>query len=104
MPNARKTRMNLQEVTTRNTNARRIIAGFTTDFPTLARFWQQIDTALADTAELCAELTGLRRHLANLAAAARATLAAHDEDETDPLSYLRDELHAQGHDIDRRRA
>jgi hypothetical protein len=39
---------------------------------------------------------------ANLLAAIRATLAAHADDETDPLYYLRDELNArqisaQGH-------
>jgi hypothetical protein len=41
---------------------------------------------------------------ANLAAAGLATLAAHHDDEPDPLAYLRDELRAQGHDITRGRA
>lgn len=45
---------------------------------------------------LSAELTGTRLDWANLLAAARATLAAYDEGEGDPLSYLRDELAAQG--------
>ena len=52
---------------------------------------------------ISAEVTGLRAALnrarlsnANLAAAALASMAAHDEGEADPLSYLRDELAAQG--------
>jgi hypothetical protein len=52
---------------------------------------------------LCAEVTRLRSRLArtvidlqNLVAAARATLSAHREGESDPLYYLRDELEAQG--------
>jgi hypothetical protein len=42
--------------------------------------------------------------LANLAAAALATLMAHCDGEPDPLCYLRDELSAQGYDINRGRA
>jgi hypothetical protein len=55
-------------------------------------------TAIADIPVLLAELERLRSLLtwartefANLLAAARATLAATDEGEPDPLSYLRDE-------------
>jgi hypothetical protein len=95
-------RINLQGVTDRNETARSIITGFSTALPTLTHFWQQIDAALADTPTLTTELSRLnadlatiRRHRANLAAAARATLAAHHDGEPDPLSYLRDELDAQ---------
>ena len=58
-------------------------------------------TAIADIPVLLAEiervldlLTRARTEFANLLAAARATLAALDERETDPLSYLRDEVDA----------
>lgn len=51
----------------------------------------------------CDEIDRLARMLAvarrchqNLAAAARATVAAADDGEPDPLYYLRDELQAQG--------
>lgn len=64
--------------------------------------------ALADAFDtiprLCTEIGRLRARLArtltdlhNLIAAARATLGAHADGEDDPLYYLRDELHAQGH-------
>ncbi|GAB3429142.1 hypothetical protein [Flindersiella endophytica] len=49
-----------------------------------------------ETNELRAVLALTRLAYANLAAAARATLAAADEGEADPLYYLRDELHAGG--------
>ena len=59
-------------------------------------------TALADVPLLLAEIDRLnqlttmsRLDAANLLAAARATLAAHHDDEPDPLSYLRDEVRAQ---------
>ena len=59
--------------------------------------------ALSDIPPLCDEVRHLRLHLgiarltrANLAAAARATLAASADHERDPLSYLHDELTAQG--------
>jgi hypothetical protein len=45
----------------------------------------------------------VRLDRANLAAAAFATIAAHQDGEPDPLSYLRDELGAQGHDPNRGR-
>jgi hypothetical protein len=51
-----------------------------------------------------AELADARLDLANLAAAALATLMAHCDGEPDPLCYLRDELSAQGYDINRGRA
>ncbi len=93
----------LQEVTTRNQTARHVIGGFSHAFPTLAEAWQLIDSALADTPALTAEITHLRTQLtdtrldrANLLAAARATIGAFHDQETDPLSYLRDELQARG--------
>ncbi len=100
----------LPEVATRNRTARHIVAGFSAAFPTLADIWRYLDTALADSPALWAEITRLRAeladsrlNLANLAAAALATLTAHCDGEADPLSYLRDELRAQGHDTGRGR-
>lgn len=53
----------------------------------------------ADIARLLAEITRLRKTLmrsrlraANLEAAIRAALGAHDDGEIDPLAYLRDEI------------
>ena len=93
----------LQEVIARTDTARSIVAGFAAALPTLARFWDQLDTALADTTVLTTELLRVRADLAevrrlraDLAAAARACLSAHDDGERDPYGYLRDELHAQG--------
>lgn len=96
MPNSSPdTRLDLQEVTTRNHTARRIVAGFATTLPTLTDYWHIIDTALADIDGLVDALARTRLDYADLLAAARATLGAHDDGEEDPLSYLRDELHAQ---------
>jgi hypothetical protein len=71
--------------------------------PTLADIWHQLETALADTPALSAEISQLRTELhdtrldrANLLAAARAVISAHHDGEPDPLSYLRDELRARG--------
>jgi serine/threonine protein kinase HipA of HipAB toxin-antitoxin module len=108
MPDSsRDTRTNdLPEVTTRNRIARHLIEGFSAAFP--ADIWRYLATAFADIPALSAEITRLRAELAsarldlaNLAAAALATLAAHGDGEPDPLSYLRDELRAQGHDTSR---
>ena len=104
MPHARPAHANdLPEITTRNRIARHVIEGFSLVFPTLAGFWRQIDNALADAlaladeiARLRAELAQIRLDRANLAAAGRATIAAYRDGESRPLSYLRDELHAQG--------
>jgi hypothetical protein len=94
----------LPEVTTRNRIARHLTEGFSFSFP--AGIWRYLATAFTDTSALTAEITRLRTELAdirldraNLAAAALATIAAHSDGETDPLSYLRDELRAQGHTI-----
>ena len=56
-----------------------------------------IATALDTIPKLCAEIRRLRARAANLVAAARATLGAHDDGEPDALYYLRDELQAQGY-------
>jgi len=74
--------------------------------PALSQLWWHIDRGLSDVPVLISEIIGLRREIsirglerANLAAAARATLAAlaagRDAD-PDPLWYLRDELVSQG--------
>lgn len=93
--------IDLQEVASRHDTARHIIAGFSTAMPTLADIWRHLETALDDTPALSAEITRLTAELrdtrldrANLLAAARATLSATLEGESDPLSYLRDELTA----------
>jgi hypothetical protein len=98
---------NVQDVAARNRRARHLIEGFSSEFP--ADIWRFLATALADTPALSAEITRLRAELAgarldraNLAAAALATIAAHYDGEPDPLSYLRDELQAQGHASSRR--
>jgi hypothetical protein len=71
-----------------------------------SRIWQYVTDALADTPTLTAEITRLRNFVAeerldraNLAAAALAAISAYREGEPDPLSYLRDELTAQGHNL-----
>lgn len=91
--------IDLQEISTRNRNARHIIAGFSRALPTLTEVWHYLDAALADTLRLSAEIqrqhadiAGIRLARANLLAAIRATLAAHREGEPDPFAYLRDEL------------
>jgi hypothetical protein len=105
MPDApRNTRsIDLPEVTTRNRIARHLTEEFSAQFPD--SIWHYLATAFADIPALSAEITRLRGELAgarldhaNLAAAARAAIAAHHDGEPDPLSYLRDELHVQGQD------
>ena len=89
----------LQQISTRNDQARHIAAGCAAALPALAGMWRHLDAALADTAALCAQVTRLSAELerarldrANLRAAMRATLAAHADGEPDPMWYLRDEL------------
>lgn len=91
------------EITIRNEIERDIVAGFAAVTPTLAGVWRFVDKALADASAVFADLGRVRAELeaarpdrANLLAAMRATLAAHDEGESDPLGYLRDELDAPG--------
>ena len=91
----------LQQIRTKNTHARHIVAGCASALPTLADMWRELDGALSDTATLAAQVTRLsvdleraRLEAANLRAAMRATLAAYADGESDPLWYLRDELNA----------
>jgi hypothetical protein len=83
----------------RNDEARRVVAGFAATTPILSSLWQQLDQALADVpalgtviVRLTAKLAGSRLDRANLIAAMRAAIAADKDGESDPLSYLRDEL------------
>lgn len=101
-PNARTN--NLQEIATRNRLARHLAEEISEQLS--SDIWRTLANAFADTPALSAEVIQLRADLAgarldraNLAAAALAAVAAHEEGEPDPLSYLRDELQAQGHDI-----
>jgi len=99
-------RPDLHEVGTRNRQARRLVAGCSCAIPALGQLWRHIDRCLSDVPVLISEIICLRREIsvrglerANLAAAARATLAAlaaGRSAEPDPLWYLRDELAAQG--------
>jgi hypothetical protein len=89
------------QIRTRNDICRDIVAGFAAVTPTLAGIWRILDQALADLPAVLAdlgqaqaELKAVRLDRANLLAAIRATLAAHDEGEPDPLGYLRDELNS----------
>jgi hypothetical protein len=94
--------INLQQISTRNDQARHIVAGCASALPTLAAMWQPVDDALTDAAALYAEVTWLSAELdrarlerANLRAAMRAALAAHADGDPDPMWYLRDELDAR---------
>jgi hypothetical protein len=94
--------ISLYEVYARNDVAREVVAGFAGEWPALAVYWQQIETALADVptlgaviGRLTAELADTRMDRANLLAAMRATLGAQADGEADPLYYLRDELAAR---------
>lgn len=95
--------INLPEVTSRAVRAGRIIASLSLAMPASTGLWRQVDGALADIPILAAEISRLRDSLtacridrANLAAAGRATITAYRNSENDPLSYLHDELLAQG--------
>jgi hypothetical protein len=96
-------RPDLQEARHRNHRARHILTNVSRGTPALADVWRQIERSLSDVPVLISEITYLsgearaeRLDRANLAAAGRATLAASLNGEPDPLSYLRDELAAQG--------
>jgi hypothetical protein len=93
----------LHEVSARSRAALVIIETLAADRP--GRIWQYLTDAVADTPALAAEIAALDiqlaeecLHRANLAAAGLATINACEDDEPDPLSYLRDELAAQGYD------
>jgi hypothetical protein len=95
------TNINLQEVSTRNDQARHIVVGFASAMPWLPEIWEYLHGALDDVPALTAEVSRLSADLrdtrldrANLRAAMRATLAAHADGEPDPMGYLRDELDA----------
>jgi len=105
-PNART--INLLEVNGRAEHARHIIAGFSRAEPALAELWGHVYDALSDIPVLTSEIAGLRERLtairverANLAAACRITIVAYHNGDLDPLSYVRDELQAQGFAADR---
>jgi hypothetical protein len=77
----------------------------TARFP--ADVWRNLVAAFSDAPDLAAEIVRLRIELAdsrlnraNLAAAAQATINAHNDGEPDPLFYLRDELRTQGYAVD----
>lgn len=63
---------------------------------TIARALDLLPILTAQIARLRERLSRALADLGNLTAAARATLGAQRDGETDPLYYLRDELHAQG--------
>jgi hypothetical protein len=103
VPEPARPTIDLQEVRTRNTHARHIVAGFARSQPTLAEMWRILDAALADTAALAYDyecladqVRALRLDVANLLAAGRAVLTAHNDGEPDPLFHLRDELGSRG--------
>jgi hypothetical protein len=96
------------EVDTTNQIARHLAGELVGQPP--ADIWRFLAATFAGTPLLAAEITELRAQLAgvrldraNLAAAALAAIAAYQDDEPDPLAYLRDELRAQGYDPDRSR-
>jgi ABC-type transporter Mla subunit MlaD len=93
----------VQEANDRSRTARHLIAALSRGLPVPADAWQKLDRALFDVPVLTIEITRLHAELAavrleraNLAAAGRATLSAHRSGEPSPLTYLRDELSAQG--------
>jgi hypothetical protein len=94
----------LPQVTARNRTACAIVDELAAERS--SRIWEYVTDALADMPALAAEITRLRALVAeerldraNLAAASLAAISAYREGETDPLSYLRDELIAQGHNM-----
>ena len=88
---APRSSLDLQDIETRNRNARHIIAGFSRALPTLTEAWHYLAGALADTPRLIgeifrqrADLAAVRLDRANLLAAIRATLAADRDGEHRP--------------------
>jgi hypothetical protein len=111
MPNTRPySSIDIPEVMNRNSAARDIVAGFATATPTLSPAWQAIEITLADARDLAAEVARLSAELAaarlgraNALAAMRAAIGAQRDGETDPLSYLGDELRAAQNAAEARR-
>ncbi|MBP2705409.1 hypothetical protein JOL79_16460 [Microbispora sp. RL4-1S] len=94
--------IDLQEAHTHYRRARHLLAY---DTPALAEILAALDhipALCAESARLRAQLARIRMERANLIAAAHATLAAHNDGEADPLSYLRDELAAPDAGLPRR--
>lgn len=103
MSNETRTADTLQEATTRHHHIAQRLADLiaTTDPDDI---WLYLEAVLADVPVMAgligrqgADLAEARLNRANLAAAALAVIAATREGEPDALSYLRDELQAQGH-------
>lgn len=99
MTNRSTIRISLQEVTTRNSIARTIVAAF---HDWLGHLTEPVEDALLDSLILITEIRRLDARvsyaetaLSNLTAAGRAALAAHSDGEDDHLWYLRDELDHQ---------
>jgi hypothetical protein len=97
----------LHEVSARSRAALVIIEALAAERPD--HIWQYLADAITDTLALADDMAALRHRLAeerldraNLAAACLATISACEDNEPDPLSYLRDELTAQGHDLGKR--
>lgn len=93
----------LMEVSTRAEHVRQIIVMFPIVTPVWSDLLRQVDDVLCDVPALTAEIVSLGDRLsvcrmgrANLAAAARVTIASYLSGEEDPLACLLDELHAQG--------
>jgi hypothetical protein len=98
----------LHEVTVRSRAALVIIDALATERP--GRIWHYLTDAVTDTPALAADLAALRVQFAeerldhaNLAAAGLAAVSAYEDNEPDPMSYLRDELAAQGYDLRQRK-
>lgn len=94
--------VSLHAIYARNDHARQIITEFASAMPIAPEAREQLEHALADVpamgaviARLAAELADTRMDRANLLAAMRATIAAQEDGEPDPLYYLRDELDAR---------
>jgi hypothetical protein len=94
----------LHEVAARSRAALVVIEALAADRP--GQIWHYLADAVTDTSALAADIAALRVKLAeerldraNLAAAGLAAISAYEDDEPDPLSYLRDELAAQVYDL-----